>query len=865
MEPNVHEPKSENISSGAILNDITIEQNISSQFSSSNLTSPFDNAHLQNPLENPFLSNHRTYTLKSSANDCNRSNSEFRIHSLSTSCLKYTLETNTDPLSASEVFGDVDLIGTSCQMKQNSVLSESNLLEEWDQSLNRFVLPPPSPHLAFGRTGNREEPPPKLPNPVPSTNSEEENHSFTIGESVGESLGRPLGKSHISATKILNPKSEFQKLAPFLKDVNSNNFARFLVRCLKDCHQQIPIFGLFQLLYSDKYPEYDYSSQSSGSHVENTSFCESERKGLQYCDIILERFRNIPARRVAKQTTIQKYQLAGISFHEVLRTLAAIKIIFSSVVELEYNSMSDSRVERASVYKVYFVICQMLIQRHTASRISSTNSNETLILSNSSVGKLMKLIYPNLMTRRLGKRGNSKYYYIGLAWNQEIVTKEVLALLDLDIPSLRQHFSRAAEKLDKRSLSESYTNTKIPQIIQTNVSKGVSNPSVTHSKMRWKTPPHSFVEVSSTYPESDCSPRLWKTKTNQVPQKSQWSKETMGKSVLFLRAYNIDLDPLIENFSKGNFCGGHQKSLASTFFRAMSTLHSSKSEEDTYMHLYVVILLLVFPMVISSEDEIPRYGKLELRSSIQQCIHQSEYDMPLPSDFDNRSLRAFTGILRSMLHLVDLTMTKIQADCTELVLNKMVRELETSSLVQGKDSKIHSPLEKYHLDSIILTMKALDFKFGDPTSETDEIYEIDHISSLAKVLVKSINMTKDTMSVIPTITRSEGLKHVPEDLPYQVFIIGLKFFHEFTLVDPIMLKVPIAVFNSIWCHVSNLVPACNFEGFLNTTSCHPQLPKESFKCCWVLCSMIQEYLKILSEIVALSTALRKLPEKSWMK
>ncbi|GEQ68308.1 hypothetical protein JCM33374_g1976 [Metschnikowia sp. JCM 33374] len=64
------------------------------------------------------------------------------------------------------------------------------------------------------------------------------------------------------------------------------------------------------------------------------------------------------------------------------------------------------------------------------------------VLGQPKIGVLTKLIYPGLFCKRLGRRGESKVHYIGWTWNESMVDKDTLSLLDLDVPELSEYFEK---------------------------------------------------------------------------------------------------------------------------------------------------------------------------------------------------------------------------------------------------------------------------------------------------------------------------------------------------------------------------------------------------------------------------------------
>ncbi|GEQ67631.1 hypothetical protein JCM33374_g1296 [Metschnikowia sp. JCM 33374] len=853
LSTELKDPKPKNciIPSVRSLYDNIMEMNINQQYAPLNLISPNDNAVSQFRLAIPSFPKPRTYTLTASSTDSDSSRLGDLVQVSCNSPLESTSELKAGAYLESSIPGDANITSTSNHIKEPSGLYHSYLKEPHREQapIHRWDPPPLSSIFPLERLENNEHCHADRKRLLPSTD-EKSNLALPQHSEISPD------KSHAVPIKIQDPESEFLRFAPLLKYLNSRNLSWLLVQFLKEYHQQIPLSGLFHLVSSAKHPNFDFFAEPSSAYNENTKFSEMERKGISYCGIIIDKFKDLSTRRSLRGTNLENLKKPGVVLHEALRIMLAIKILFASLIPVEYDHSGDSRVERSSVYKVYYMICQTLIKRYPSR--SNYSDIQTLLLGQSVLGKITKLIYPNLISKRLGRRGQSKYNYIGITWNRDTVDVEILKLLNLSIPEISKHFTNFVEKKEQKPTFTRQISTT--PIIQKDIPTLTEQSLAAYWKTRWETPLYGYVNFSSKYPETDCSPRSWQTGINQIPQPSLWAKDNVNRSLHFLRAYNIDLDPLKQNLNRGKFSGDHQIGLQSTLLRAMATLQSLNAEAHAFMHLYLAILLLLFPIVVSSEKEVPRYLKIDLRSSIQECVLQLAYSVPILMGAQARNLKTFIGILEGMARLVELTMTKIQSECAELVLRKMIRDLELADDVKGKSLNNISPLEKLQVDSVLMSMKAFNFTFKESGPNTDDEDEIGTISAIAQALVKSIKITKHTMSLIPALAKNEELNQVTEDLPNQIFVIGLKFLHEFTLADSSIRKLPIPVFNYTLYHVSNLIPCFSFDGFIDSHPCHSELFRESFNCCWVLFSMIQEYLKILSEVVALSTTLDQISD-----
>ncbi|GEQ68299.1 hypothetical protein JCM33374_g1967 [Metschnikowia sp. JCM 33374] len=180
----------------------------------------------------------------------------------------------------------------------------------------------------------------------------------------------------------------FTRLLPSLQDVHSGNFGTFLIELLKETHDHVPLQDFYCILYTDNSQEYIRALECEGANLNH-----------QY-------------------------------YH---KTLTGIKL-----QHLKAEDPSQT-LPRALIYKAYYILCQKVFLKHP--EISkSLCSPQSHILGQSRVGILTKLMHPNLVCKRLGKRGQSKSHYIGLIWNESMVDEDTIRLVNLDITDLRDYF-----------------------------------------------------------------------------------------------------------------------------------------------------------------------------------------------------------------------------------------------------------------------------------------------------------------------------------------------------------------------------------------------------------------------------------------
>jgi hypothetical protein len=149
-----------------------------------------------------------------------------------------------------------------------------------------------------------------------------------------------------------------------------------------------------------------------------------------------------------------RVKLSSVNYHELLRTFLAIKVLLDILVQLEDPALElDHTLPRLSIYKTYYIICQKLINTYPSAS-NTVGEQQKIILGQLKLGKLIKLVYPNLKIKRLGSRGESKYNYLGVMWNNHVVSDEIRQLCEKhELGALGDYYTLKKARKAKRKAS----------------------------------------------------------------------------------------------------------------------------------------------------------------------------------------------------------------------------------------------------------------------------------------------------------------------------------------------------------------------------------------------------------------------------
>ncbi|GEQ70730.1 hypothetical protein JCM33374_g4409 [Metschnikowia sp. JCM 33374] len=327
-------------------------------------------------------------------------------------------------------------------------ISKSNIKESIQTSLPNFSFPVPNSQV-IPVPPNTYIPIPHPP--TPNTSFPQSSEKFKTLESCTEDSRSSDSKVSQKKCKV-RPDVKESFAVPVLSTKKSKQLAEVLVDKLRQCPTHVSLDEFFKLLYDERlFFDSILKTQGPNDVVFGPTGMKSEEVELLY--LVLNRFSTPKkAMEFMPGMTLKRSQSSTAKLNELLQTFLAIKIIFSTVRKVDKTYLGTVSVSGIAVYKMYYITCQKLFRKHPALSEPEESQNNR-ILGHSRLGKITKLVYPNTMTKRLGRRGNSKAHYIGLTLNYSIIDPDTRSLLQLDIQQLKDHFTQNQKFEDRRQNS----------------------------------------------------------------------------------------------------------------------------------------------------------------------------------------------------------------------------------------------------------------------------------------------------------------------------------------------------------------------------------------------------------------------------
>lgn len=620
--------------------------------------------------------------------------------------------------------------------------------------------------------------------------------------------------------------SQFIKYVPMLNNTNSLNYAEVLAKVLHDCLYQIPLEDFFNfiltLVASEKKDQFD-----------ENYFVTLKLDSLKLCHLILQSFR-LP--KVIggsfSEHSIQNFQLLSINFVQIVRTFLAIKIILDAIIIIP-DKLIENSLSRTSVYKAYYIIWHKHIHSHSSFR--NLLKKKYPVISVANFGKLMKLIYPDITRKRLGRRGESTSHYVGVQWNEKVIDADTKRLIDFTLPNLEIYFKNSG--LEERENYYVENRTEESHLHKVDYIETVSQkPIISLLRLTTKKPLYSFVNMESFLLTSDCFPCSWNT---EFPQQSKWSKETMQKSVEALRDMNVDIEPLIEKFSIDMFYYEYNMSFFDDVIQIIHLLVDRGISGEAYLHLYLVVTLLIFPMLLANEKEGSNIVQIRLCECLDVFLTrlESEFVGLPPSDFCN--LMCFLKIMKEMKCLNTLLAIRLKRELTKKVVKVMVDDVQ--SLTADNKTQMSEIIHR----SIIIGLNA----FNGGLKDDQELHST--IEKLVERFLQLCIVMADDCGSIPEYMNNEDFQNPTYNLCFQIFKCFVKNFVEICLADTTTF-LPSRITSFIFVDMLNELQHMCFTDFAKRDN---GVSKESFKTWWACSVIVQKLISILSEVTALSLRL----------
>ena len=641
--------------------------------------------------------------------------------------------------------------------------------------------------------------------------------------------------------------------------INGTNVNYFLLRLLQKLGSSIALDEFYQHLYGVK-PVFNVGEK----YRIDKSKEETDIYALKTVDMALEIFRSpMSIYNILPHSIEQQITILSVNYQELLRNFLAIKFLKNSLIVVPDDEGSlEHSISRLAIYKTYIIVCQKLVLQYPLQGLSDDQLN--LVLGQSKFGKLLKLVYPNLVVKRLGSRGDSKYHYLGIRWNQYIMTDEIKNICDRnDINDLQAMFHNLKRR---NSGLHSYTYTltdtsidkesKFRPVIPVNELEGGRSEA-------FMSPRIAFLDSSLKFCSSEASLIF-----DEITENSYALNKTNFYAMLHLFILESDLTRTINLIFFKNKLIKKKESLCDLFTEYLiKPLCEIQEDPDIDLKIYIIVILELMPYLLFVQDfshmEYLRYFRIGLSYLIETFASKLEdYELNL---FRQDTTIKFLSLMKRLLKLNDLLVTFVKIITDKEPPNCFLMAKDIKDHLVTSDEPYVTELEvDFRRD--VISKNVIQFLRTYDENEPS-IEKSDRIKTSSEAISESISSIQNFFEVdLYLFFKESEMLQVQTNKTYPVeseavrsriklllFLVHAKLLSK-SIAECYPIIVIINMINIILNDTLKLIFAKSQEARENENELHH---KNTFENWWVFNSFIAEYLSLIGELLGLTSAIKK--------
>lgn len=680
----------------------------------------------------------------------------------------------------------------------------------------------------------------------------------------------------------------FNEFLENIINVDGSNINSYLLNILEKLGSPLPLDDFYNFLYNNE-KRTSSTPVSLSPKIDKTINKSSQISAFKALNELLNIFKapNLLIQYFPNMAT-RENKLFGINYHELLRTFLAIKILHDVLIQLPTNNDPQNHtIPRLSIYKTYYIICQKLIRQYP-SPTNTSNEQQKLILGQSKLGKLLKLVYPDLLIKRLGSRGDSKYNYLGVVWNENIVNDEVKRLCDdNELVHLHQIFDKK-DKSTSFQRRRNHSTTSYSSVPGYNIklkARSKSEPEIklepvyneSVNKVEITTPSFSFIKTHLKFPEADNFTIL------EIKNQNNWFTDAKCRAYDFFKDFEVSFsifesikEVFLSNNSlleKNSLCDGFINRIVKPINNEIAYVKNL----DLYLYLIIILELLPFLLFLKTSSQV-NYLK-NLRLNLLFLIDNMNIELSNlrgTTNFSIENSKRFIILMKKLININDLLITFIKLINQDDPSNSSImaqdienylhisRENETNYGFEDETETRSSFRRDILTKDLIHAMNAYNF---DPSLdiESNSILSQDFINGEVDLL--GAFFKTDLFNFLNNMNMGEKYDQVSTESSDETDSIlskaeNTKLVSLFALIHDRLLtfhfksKYPILVYTNILSLILNDALKYIFIKYQRLQN--NQLRNEnqnSFGNWWVFNSFVQEYLSLIGEVVGLDSSI----------
>lgn len=641
-------------------------------------------------------------------------------------------------------------------------------------------------------------------------------------------------------------------------EVDAINLNWFLLDVIYRVDPGLSLDDFYNVLYNYEGFKSLSGSADDGTKIDKTKYTNSQeiQDAIEIIHSVLDIFRS-PELLLEHYPSIDisSLKIGAVNFHELLRSFLAIKVLHHALIQQSPSAEEPSTIPRVNIYKAYYILCQKLILRYPSAS-NSTSLQQKIILGQSKLGKLIKLVFPNLLSKRLGRRGKSKYNYLGLCWNSHVVNDEVIKLCEVDVDKLGEVFK--IQKRPSDSLrSKSSTLRRHSSVHRPLLSQGHSD---SLSLFLYENFPNQRVRASSSfinpnifYPVHDFSMQFL---LDDKPGQNNWYNEARAKSWQALEDEGFDAEGIrmliCEPSLVSEEFADSLDGLSDILFSWLTQIEPS--DTNIHLHFFMVILLELLFVLFQKDRALDSQKQRKLALNTEKIFLRikteiKQLDAEIVEKFD---INPFLGVLSRLLHVCQLLTSFFKTDIHTYILKEMqddVIRVITSKITQDSLFEIHQLL----VDTVFAVLTANNYlpqMRGVPLDVGGAEVVNDLVNVVESIVERDLTTFVESFMSNLRLDADKTFDGSTNDMQIDVVYAVLKIV-DAILTEDIILRFPIMVVQQLYAGLTTQMLKFVYLTHMSMKDDNRPQGNPTFRLWYVLQSFIQEFLNILGELVAL--------------
>lgn len=108
----------------------------------------------------------------------------------------------------------------------------------------------------------------------------------------------------------------------------------------------------------------------------------------------------------------------------------------------------------------------------------------------------------------------------------------------------------------------------------------------------------------------------------------------------------------------------------------MTVLQNQSSPGKAFLHLYLVVLLLIFPIILSDNKEASRDDKSQLQRNLENFIGRLNTDLQISEIVYPQSLVTLKNLFQKMIHINEFALAHVRSKSALAIVDEFIGDVK---------------------------------------------------------------------------------------------------------------------------------------------------------------------------------------------